>query len=603
LKTPADEDTHNLVYRPLSISTQHVAIARRMTVTKSCICCVNSMKTKCLKHFGREYLVLFLFTLCCADEMADANWWKHAVFYQIYPRSFKDSDRDGIGDLKGTTEKLDHLKEIGVDGVWLSPIYPSPMADFGYDISDFRNVDPMFGTLEDFDALLIKANELGIKLILDFVPNHSSDEHVWFVNSLQKIDPYTDYYMWDDGKLDESGNRIPPNNWQSEFGGAAWSWKEERQQYYLHQFDPKQPDLNYTNPAVVEEMKDVLRFWLDKGVHGFRVDAVPWLFEGSFDSNATKAPHNLPETYDMVMQWRRVLDEKSEQYNETKVFMLEVYGTEEEVMAYYGTASAPGAHFPFNFRFITDLNNQSTATDFANVINNYLQQIIEDRVSNWVLGNHDQHRVATRYGQKLVDGMHFLSLLLPGIGVTYDGEEIGMEDTYITWEQCQDPQGVNAGPDHYLERTRDLERTPFQWDNTTSAGFSASANTWLPVNSNYKELNLEAQKTAEKSHYKVYKQLTQLRKKEIFAQGTTEVAALSDHVLGFTRVLEGSDTYVIVVNLGDEIESININDKFTSLPDQLTTVAVSIYSQHDVGELMDSGNFQIQPKEAFVLAT
>ncbi|PSN54048.1 Maltase A1 [Blattella germanica] len=497
-----------------------------------------------------------------AKPKAEEDWWKTAVFYQIYPRSFKDSDGDGIGDLPGITEKLDHLKDIGVTGVWLSPIYPSPMADFGYDISDFRDVDPMFGTLEDFDALLARAKELGIKLILDFVPNHSSDEHQWFIQSLQRIEPYTDYYVWEDGKVDESGNRSPPNNWQNEFGGGAWTWRDERQQYYLHQFDPKQPDLNYSNPAVVEEMKNVLRFWLDRGIDGFRVDAVPWLFEGSFDSNESKAPHNLPETYDMVVQWREVLDEKSEQYGETKVFMLEVYGSEDEVMAYYGTPEAPGAHFPFNFRFITDLNNQSSAHDFVN------------------------HRVASRYGQRLVDGMLFLSQLLPGIAVTYDGEEIGMENTFITWEQCQDPQGINAGPEHYLERTRDLERTPFQWDSSTSAGFSSNSNTWLPVNSNYNEINLEKEKNAENSHYHIYKQIVQLRKAPTFQQ-----------------VLEGEESYIVILNLGDQIETVNIKDKFTWVPDQLTISALSLYSQHMVGHTHDSSNFEIQPEEAFVLTT
>ncbi|XP_069700379.1 maltase A1-like [Periplaneta americana] len=536
---------------------------------------------------------------------ADLEWWQTAVFYQIYPRSFKDSDGDGIGDLKGITENFDHLKDIGVDGVWLSPIFPSPMADFGYDISDFRNIDPIFGTLEDFDALLAKANELGIKLILDFVPNHSSDEHEWFVKSLQKIDPYTDYYTWNDGKLDESGNRVPPNNWQAEFGGPAWKWRDERQQYYLHRFDPKQPDLNYSNPAVVEEMKDVLRFWMDRGVDGFRVDAVPWLFEGPIDvpDSETVAPQNLPETYDMVVQWRKVLDEKSAELGKTEMFMLEVYGNTEQVMGYYGTPEAPGAHFPFNFRFITDLNNGSSAYDFSSVIYDYLSHMVDGRTPNWVLGNHDQHRVASRYGPELVDGMNFLGQLLPGIGVTYDGEEIGMENTYITWDQCRDPQGINAGPEHYLERTRDLERTPFQWDDTTSAGFSTNASTWLPVNPNYKELNLAAEKSAEKSHYKVYKQLIELRKTPTIRQGGTQVDALSEKVLTFARFLEGEDSYIVLVNLGDETETVNLKNTFDWLGDTVTIYAVNIQSQHMVGHVHSTTDFEIAPKEAFVFTT
>ncbi|XP_021925052.1 maltase 2-like isoform X2 [Zootermopsis nevadensis] len=476
------------------------------------------------------------------------------------------------------------------------------MADFGYDISDFRDIDPVFGTLAHLDVLLIIANLSDIRVILDFVPNHSSDEHEWFVRSLQREEPFTNYYTWHDGRVDTAGNRIPPNNWQSVFGGPAWTWRPERNQYYLHQFDPKQPDLNYGNPLVVEEMKNVLRYWLDKGVDGFRVDAVPHLFEGPIDApdSETSAPTHLPETYEMVAEWRKVMDEKSVEYGRTKVLMLETYGTINQTMGYYGTDDAPGGHFPFNFRLITDINKLSTAEDFSRTINEYLDVMTDGRTPNWVLGNHDQHRVASRFSRELVDGLNFLAHLLPGIGVTYNGEEIGMENTLITWEQCQDPQGINAGPDHYLEATRDLERTPFQWDNSTSAGFSSNETTWLPVNENYKELNLEVQKTAAKSHYKVYKQITELRKTRTIQLGGCQVAALSENVLAFTRTLESEDTYVVVINLGDQQETVNVKATFEYLPDQITIHIVGVYSGHMAGHSLSTTSLVLNARESFV---
>ncbi|PNF21613.1 Maltase 2 [Cryptotermes secundus] len=548
------------------------------------------------------WCLVSLVTIVAAQPRAELDWWQTAVFYQIYPRSFRDSDGDGIGDLKGITEKLEHLKDIGVGGVWLSPIFKSPMADFGYDISDFQNIDAMFGTMEDFDNLLEKAKEFDIKVILDFVPNHSSDEHEWFVKSAQNDVDYSDFYVWHDGKVLTNGTRVRPNNWQSVFGGPAWTFHGGRQQYYLHQFDPKQPDLNYSNPLVVEAMKDVLRFWLDKGVDGFRVDAVPHLFEGPIDvdDSVTSAPQHRPETYEMVVQWRKIMDEKSVQYGGTKVLMLEAYGSVDDIMGYYGTPSAPGGHFPFNFRLISDIDKSSSAEDFSTVINEYLEHMTDGRTANWVLGNHDKHRVASRFVPELVDGLNFLAHLLPGIGVTYNGEEIGMENTFITWEQCRDPQGINAGPEHYLEATRDLERTPFQWDSSTSAGFSSSESTWLPVNPNYVELNLEAQKAAEKSHYKVYKQLTELRKNPTIQRGGAHVAALSQNVLGFTRTLPDEDTYVVVINLGDEMEVVDVKKALSEVPDKIKIHILGINSRHMAGHTLSSSSLEIQPKEAFV---
>ncbi|KAJ4433394.1 hypothetical protein ANN_15653 [Periplaneta americana] len=562
-------------------------------------------------------LMAFLSTAAAAPAAEALDWWQTTVFYQVYPRSFMDADGDGVGDLAGIAQKLDHLQDAGVGAVWLSPIYKSPMADFGYDIANFTDVDPIFGTMKDFEDLKARAQELGIKLVLDFVPNHASNESEWFAKSLQKVDPYTDYFVWVDPKTDEDGNRIPPNNWLSAFGGSAWEWREERQQYYLHQFAIQQADLNYNNPNLVEEMKDVLRFWMNKGVDGFRVDAVPYLFEDpelkdeplSGDPNAQPGEaaylshiytQNLPGTYDMVEQWREVVDAKKAEDGQTRLLMLETYASLEQVMAYYGTDERPGGHFPFNFLLITDLNNGSTALDFDETVHKWMDNMPAGRWANWVIGNHDNHRVATRYGRELADGLNMIAQLLPGSGVTYNGEEIGMEDTFISWEDTVDPAGVNAGPDRYQLFSRDPERTPFQWDDSVSAGFSTNATTWLPVNENYKQLNLEAQKAADVSHYKVYQRLLEARTLPVIQTGGLQTYAASEEVFAFSRTLEGSSPFVVVVNLGSNQEEVNLAT-LADVPEDLVVYVASIGSNRQAGAAVSKSNFVLDPKEGLVL--
>ncbi|PSN52222.1 Maltase 1 [Blattella germanica] len=512
------------------------------------------------------------FTASAADSL---EWWQTAVFYQVYPRSFMDSDGDGVGDLNGITSKLDHLADAGVGAVWLSPIYKSPMADFGYDIANFTDVDPIFGNLEDFDNLQARAKELDV-----------FNESEWFKKSVQKIDPYTDYYVWIDPKYDENGTRIPPSNWLSVFGGSAWEWREERQQYYLHQF------------------VNVIRFWLDKGVDGFRIDAVPYLFEDpdlkdeplSGDPNAlpTEANYlthvytqNLPGTFDMIEQWREVVDEKSNETGETKVLMLETYAPLDDVMHYYGTPERPGGHFPFNFLMIQGLNNESNAYDFNSTVHEWMDNMINGRWPNWVIGNHDQKRVATRYGSELLDGLSMISLLLPGSGITYNGDEIGMVDAYISYEDTVDPAGINAGPDRYQLFSRDPCRTPLQWDNSTSAGFSTSDKTWLPVNPNYLTLNLAAEKEAPKSHYKVYQKIVAARKFPTIQTGSLTTYPASEKVFAFSRVLEGSAPFVIVVNLGADAEQVDLSG-LEDVPEDLVVYVASIDSNKEEGITFDN---------------
>ena len=346
--------------------------------------------------------------LCVLSDVICLEWYEGANFYQIYPRSFKDSNGDGIGDLPGIQSKLQYLKDLGIDGVWLSPIYKSPMADFGYDISDFRDIQDEYGTMDDFDNLLAECNRLGLKLVLDFVPNHSSDEHEWFKKSENREPGYEDYYIWRAPKMDENTNiLVPPNNWLSGFRFSSWRWSEIRQEMYYHLFHYKQADLNYRNPKVVQEMKDVLTYWLNKGVAGIRIDAVPTLYEQmnedgsfpdeprSFKPNCDRYDHcyldniyteNQKENYDMVYQWRLLLDDLKEiKGGDPFVMMTESYEKMETNMEYYSNGTVEGSHIPFNFELMKFANNNSSAEDYKNIIEGWLNRMPERHQANWVV--------------------------------------------------------------------------------------------------------------------------------------------------------------------------------------------------------------------------
>ncbi|KAB0791789.1 hypothetical protein PPYR_03589 [Photinus pyralis] len=567
-----------------------------------------------LKMYGK--LLIFACALHVWAAEPDLDWWKSAVFYQIYPRSFKDSDNDGVGDLKGIQSKLDHLVDAGVTALWLSPIYRSPQIDQGYDISDFRDVDPLFGTLADFKELLASAHQKGLKVILDFVPNHSSDKHDWFSKSESGDEQYADYYVWREGR---NGNRDPPNNWISYFHGPAWKFSEARQLWYLHQFAEGQPDLNYRNPKLVQEMKDVLTYWLDAGVDGFRVDIISALFEdeqfrdeepsnipGVSDTDREYLIHTYtddqPENYDMVYQWRELLDEYQRQHGgDTRVMMTESYAPLGKLFGYYGNEIRDGAHFSFNFWFITELNGQSTAHAIKFVIDKWFTYMPWRYTANWVLGNHDQHRVATRYGTKRVDGLCMLSMLLPGVAVTYNGEEIGMEDGEVTWTQAKDPQACNDVEANFKKNSRDFQRTPFQWDDSVNAGFNAGGDTWLPVGSTYLTANLAAEKADPKSHYSVYQNVVKLRKSDTLKHGDFSTVAFSDSVFGLIRSLKGNETYVLVVNIGGQSQTADLR-YLGRLPDKLKVVLVS-QSTRKVGDMVPTGVVSLGAYESVILSS
>merc|ERR1711970_536264 len=496
---------------------------------------------------------------------SSGKWWEHTNLYQIYPRSFQDSNDDGTGDLACITARLDSLVDIGVEAFWLPPIYASPMADFGYDVSNYTDVDPIFGTLEDFDNLSKEAQKRNLKIIMDFIPNHSSDQHEWFIKSENREEPYTDYYIWRD--RNESNPGGVPNNWLSVFRFSAWTWSEKRQQFYYHAFLPEQPDLNYWNPAIIQEMKDVLKFWTDRGVAGFRMDAVPFLFEDqqfrdepvSGKTNDTNdygyLDHiytwNFPEVIDVLAQFTESVRDNTKGDGFVMVEALSEDLTTEDMMTFYDCSD-----FAFNFNLILKIEPfysfKFSGDAIKNAVADWLDNMPEGKTANWVLGNHDNWRVRTRFGEPNIVGFNMIALLLPGVSVTYQGEEIGMTNTNVSWEDTVDPAGLNCGEEHFQDMgcSRDPERTPMQWNSSANAGFS-NGKPWLPVNENYKTVNVETQIAIEDSHLNIYKQLTSLRRNEsVFATGSTSLFS-SSGVFAFAR-FDSDVTYVTAANVMKE---------------------------------------------------
>ncbi|XP_063610821.1 maltase A3-like [Penaeus indicus] len=531
------------------------------------------------------------------EDLEELPWWKTSIVYQVYPRSFMDSTGSGVGDLLGIASKADYLRDLGVGAVWLSPVFTSPMADFGYDISNFTDIDPVFGDLQDFDFLLEEMHARDLKVILDFVPNHTSDQHEWFLKSVRREDPYTHYYVWEDpAGYNASGHPFPPSNWLSVFRGSAWEWVEERQQFYLHQFLAEQPDLNFRNPAVREEMKDAMRFWLDRGVDGFRVDALKFLFEArnayedeprAQDSDVDDPlqyeflEHTLtvdqPETFEALAEWRALVAEY-----EGRFLMVEVYADVNETMKYYGNESHPLADFPFNFLLIDSFQSRDNLTgeSVMDVIDEWMTNMPEGKWPNWVIGNHDNSRVASRLGSDLVDALNMLILLLPGTPVTYYGEEIGMEDVFISWEETQDPRGLNFGPERYLEFSRDPARTPMQWGDEPNAGFSPANATWLPANANLTSLNVATQDEAEASHLGVYRQLSELRREVTFVRGDLAFPLVTEEVIAILRSYKRAPSYLLVINTSEYDVTVDLQQG-TTLPEVGTVVLRSVTDTSD----------------------
>jgi alpha-glucosidase len=486
-------------------------------------------------------------------------WWQQGIIYQIYPRSFMDSNGDGIGDLPGLISKLDYLQWLGIDAIWISPIFPSPMADFGYDVSDYTDIHPPFGTLADFDTLVAEAHRRRLKLILDYVPNHTSDQHPWFIASrASRHNPKRDWYIWRDPAPDGG----PPNNWRSVFGGSAWEWDATTQQYYYHAYLKEQPDLNWRNFDVQTAMLDVLRFWLDRGVDGFRVDALRQLIKDDQwrDNPPNPAYHSSqgpyhallpvyttdrPEVLEMVALMRRVTD----QYDE-RLLIGELYLPIERLMAYYGV-NGSGVHLPFNFHLILVPWN---ARQIETLIAAYEAALPVDGWPNWVLGNHDQHRLASRIGPAQARVAAMLLMTLRGTPTLYYGDEIGMLDVAIPPDLVQDPWEKNVPG---LGLGRDPERTPMQWDSSPNAGFTAGT-PWLPIAADYQAINVAVERDDPTSMLTLYRHLIALRRATpVLAVGSYVGLEAHGDVLAYMREYAGQQC-LVVLNLGSQSQGFEL---------------------------------------------
>ncbi|XP_025261733.1 probable maltase [Camponotus floridanus] len=543
-----------------------------------------------------------------SKELADRKWWETTLVYQIWPRGFQDSDGDGEGDLKGIINRLDYLNNLGIETIWLNPIYPSPLIDSGYDVSNYTDIHPLFGDLNVFDNFIQEAHNRGLRVILDIIPNHSSDQHEWFQMSAQNIEPYTDYYIWTDGRIDKNGTNIPPNNWISAYDdseGSAWTWHKERQQWYYHKFHDSQPDLNLRNEKVIEELMDIFDFWLKREVDGFVINAVPYFFEDEALKNESKKgiyTFGLSESTALLYTFRKYIDDWVSIHNKTsKLLIAESYDiTDDNLIAYYGNSTHKGI-LPFNFKFITQIRNSSSASDIKRISDEWIELLPENSNTNWVLSNHDNSRVASRIGFNRVDGLHMLSLLLPGQAYTYYGEEIAMLDTKISWDETIDPMGCARGINNYEHFSRDPARTPMQWNSEISAGFSKNITTYLPV---YDYINnVEMQQNKSQSNLKTYKELAILRKKPVFRNGAYELKSLNnDHVLLLKRFLENypEELYIIVINLGLRREKINLTSVYPNLDETLEIVVASSNAIRNTNGV-PRDNFVLTANAAFVL--
>lgn len=490
------------------------------------------------------------------------TWKQVNTIYQIYPRSFQDSTGDGVGDLRGVIDRLPYLKgekdSLGVDAIWFSPFFPSPMADFGYDVSDYCDIDPLFGTLADFKELLLRAHERGIKVMIDFVPNHTSNQHPWFLDSASsRRSARREYYVWRDPKPDGS----PPNNWLSIFGGSAWELDTSTGQYYLHTFLKEQPDLNWGNPAARREMQNVLHFWFQLGVDGVRADAVRWISKDeylrddplnqSFIAGPTADPYgSLLHVHSRfgphLFSYLRELTDVVQHYPD-RIMIFEdypdgVFTSRDQYLGFYGVN--PGVSMPFNFEGI---GREFTADSYRWFIHEHQGYIDTDmHTPVYCFGNHDQPRLVSRVGERQARLVAVMQMTLPGLPVMYYGDELGMKNGLVPPAQEQDPLNrIKPG----LGLGRDPERTPMQWDETERAGFT-SAKPWLPIASESAKYNVSAERVDPNSYWALYHRLLSLRSESrVLREGTYETVttAQDQHLFVYTRSL-GSQKILVVLN-------------------------------------------------------
>ena len=537
---------------------------------------------------------------------ADPDWWRNAVIYEIYPRSFADTNGDGIGDLNGITEHLDYLKDLGVDAIWITPFYPSPQVDFGYDISDYRGIDPQYGTMEDFDRLMREATKRGIKVVNDLVLNHTSDQHPWFKDSeSSRKSKRADWYVWHDP--DSKGN--PPNNWQSIFGHSAWQWSEKRKQFYYHAFYKEQPDLNWRNRAVRDAMYEVMRFWMDKGVAGFRLDAVPSLFE---DQQLRDEPFvegvdaygerkvsrqytdNLPEVHEVLRELRQVTNEFPGRVLVGETYLPDAY----ELAKMYGK-NRDELHLPMDMQlgFIDRLS----VPDFRRKLME-AETELNGNIPLFAFDNHDNPRSVDRYGDglhdELIQKLIATLLLTPrATALVYYGEELGMRtNTPARVEDVRDPIGRVGWPQ---EKGRDGERTPMQWNNDTNAGFGGTHKPWLPVGPNYKTVNVAVESHQANSLLSYYKALIKLRKENEQLRNGDFVMTNEKNmsILSYVRTTRNGQAVVVAMNFTGEPQMMGLDLASRGVKGKhLKTLA----SSFGVAEHSELGHIMLPPYGSYV---
>ncbi len=531
-------------------------------------------------------------------------WYKKSVIYQIYPWSFKDSNNDGIGDLQGIIDKLDYLNDgtpnsLGVGAIWLSPIYKSPMKDYGYDISDYYDVDPRFGTLETFDTLAEEAHKRGIRIIMDFVTSHTSSEHPWFTESRSsRTNPKRDWYVWRDPKPDGT----PPNNWISVFGGPAWTFDEFTGQYYLHHFFKDQPDLNWRNPEVREETKRILDFWMRRGVDGFRVDAISHFFEDSeFRDNPLNEhyvegrdhPYNKfvhtyskdqPEMKDVI----ELLCDTLDNYEEKFVVSEAHLGIEDMINVY--KYSERKIHAPFNFNLI---NMKWNAQEYRKFIDTFDKLLDPDEMPTYVLGNHDQPRLASRLDVLRARTSAMLLLTVKGMPFIYYGEELGLKSVKIPENKMKDRVSIQTSQ---VMNTRDPARTPMQWSAEKYSGFSY-VEPWLPLSRNYRSKNVEGQSNDPHSMLQLYRTLIQYRNNsDALLYGTyTSLDTRSKKIFAYVREHNGKKL-LIVLNYSKDI----IEESFDGVDD--AKIICTTYMDKPGEEIVNAKALVLRPFEGILLS-
>ena len=533
-------------------------------------------------------------------QQSHPRWWQTGVVYQVYPRSFADADGDGTGDLRGITSRLDYLAWLGVDAIWISPFYPSPMADFGYDVADYTAVDPLFGSMDDFDALLAAAHERGIRVIVDYVPNHTSDQHPWFVESRSsRQNAKADWYVWRDAKPDGG----LPNNWISMFAGPTWTWDEARGQYYLHIFLSEQPDLNWRNPEVRAAMFDVARFWLDRGVDGFRIDVAPMVMKdpelrdnppnpspgwehsrlGSWLTQLHVNDHNHPDMHELYRSFRALL----ESYPGDRVSIGELHHPDFDRWAEYYGERQDEIHVPFNFHVI---NSPWAAEAVRRAVEGVEGALPPGAWASWVLGNHDQPRFASREraGRDQARVGMLLLLALRGTPTIYYGEEIGMVDVSVAYDDAHDPlERREPG------RGRDGCRSPMQWDASPNAGFtSADAIPWLPLAPDADVVNVARQAEDTGSTLTLTRDLLRLRREHpVLLRGDFErFGPTPDGTFAFRRI--GPEGMLNVV--------LNLTAEERTVPDG-GPGRVLIGTHRDRDGSTTGRSLELRPHEAVVL--